>query len=92
MKDFTTNSDIHTCNTSNNDNLHSPLARLTEYQKAANYSSIKAYNCLPMEIKQLWGEPQKFKKALKDSYWLDPFIPSKNYKTGNTSMAQYAMH
>jgi hypothetical protein len=44
-----------------------------------------------MEINQLSVEPKKFKKALKDSYSLEPFIPSKNYKTGNTSMAQYAM-
>ena len=65
MNDFTTNSDIHPCNTRNNNNLHPPLTRLTKYQKGAYYSGIKAYNCLPTEIKQLSRETKKFKKALK---------------------------
>ena len=40
MNDFTTNSDIHPCNTRNNNNLHPPLTRLTKYQNGASYSGI----------------------------------------------------
>ena len=68
MDDFIINSDIHPCNTRYNTNLHPPSARLTKYQKGAYFTGIKAYNCLPIKIKkikQLSGDLNKFKQALK---------------------------
>ena len=62
---FTINSGIHPCNTWYNTNLPPPLARLTKYQKGVYYSGIKAYNCLPIRIKQLSGDLNKFKEALR---------------------------
>ncbi len=41
MNDFTTNSDIHPCNTTNNNNLHLPLTRLTKYQKRSITQVLK---------------------------------------------------
>jgi len=64
MDDFTINSDIHPYNTRSNTNLHLSLARLTKYQKGAYFSGIKIYNCLPIRIKQLSGDVNKFKLAL----------------------------
>ena len=65
MDDFIINSDIHPCNTRYNTNLHPPLARLTKYQKGVYYSDIKVYNCLLIRIKQLLGDLNKFKEALR---------------------------
>ena len=65
MDDFIINSDIHPCNAWYNTNLHPPLARLTKYQKGAYCSGIKVYNCLPIKIKQLSGDLNKFKEALR---------------------------
>jgi hypothetical protein len=64
-EDFIINSDIHPHNTRFNTNLHPSLARLTKYQKGAYYSGTKIYNCLPTRIKQLSGDVNKFKLALK---------------------------
>ena len=60
MDDF-----MHPCNTRYNTNLHPPTARLTKYQKGAYFTGIKSYNCLPTKIKQLSGDLNKFKQALK---------------------------
>jgi len=65
MDDLTINSDIHPHNTRFNTNLHPSLARLTKYQRGAYSSGIKVYNCLPIRIKQLSGDVNKFKPALK---------------------------
>ena len=63
--DFIINSHIHPHNTRFITNLHPSLARLTKYQKGAYFSGIKVYNCLPIRIKQLSGDVNKFKLALK---------------------------
>ena len=39
--------------------------KITKYQKGAYYSGIKIYNCLPIMIKQLLGDLNKFKEALR---------------------------
>jgi hypothetical protein len=65
MDDFIINSDIHPHNTRSNTNLHPSLARLTKYKKGTYFSGIKVYNCLPARIKQLSGDVNKFKLALK---------------------------
>jgi hypothetical protein len=38
---------------------------LTKYKKGAYFSGIKVYNCLPTRMKQLSGDANKFKVALK---------------------------
>jgi len=62
--DFIINSDIHPYNTRSN-NLHPSLTRLTKHQKGVYFSGIKVYNCLPIRIKQLSGDVNKFKLAFK---------------------------
>jgi hypothetical protein len=65
MDDFIIESDIHSYNTWSNTNLHPSSARLTKYQKGVYYSGIRVYNCLAIIIKQLSGDVNKFKRALK---------------------------
>jgi len=64
-EDFIINSDIQPYNTWFNTNLHPSSARLTKYQKGTYFSATKIYNCLPARIKQLSGDVNKFKLALK---------------------------
>jgi hypothetical protein len=46
-------------------NLHMPLANLTVYQQGLHYSGIKLFNFLPLEIKNIAGNPNKIKQALR---------------------------
>jgi hypothetical protein len=45
--------------------LYVPTANLTIYQKGVYYSGIKVYSHLPTAIKELSGDMNKFKLALK---------------------------
>jgi hypothetical protein len=64
-ENFIINSDIHLHNTRFNTNLHPSSVRLNKYQKGTYSSGIKIYNRLPTGIKQLSGDVNKFKLALK---------------------------
>jgi hypothetical protein len=63
---FTDNLEIHNINTRYNMNLHPPLLNLTLSQKGVHYSGIKLFNHLPVHIKQLAGDINLFKPALKN--------------------------
>jgi hypothetical protein len=82
IDDFTTNSNIHSVNTWHKSSLCPPLLRLTKYQKGVCYTGIKIYNCLPLKIKELSGKIKLFKKSLKNSFYMVPFILWKNFLTG----------
>jgi hypothetical protein len=62
---FITNSEIHDIQTRQGNNLHLPMTNLTICQHGVYYSSIKIFNKLPLEIKNIVGNPLKFKHALK---------------------------
>ena len=59
------NSQVHKINTRQTSDLYAPTATLTIYQKGVYYSGIKIYNHLPTAIKDLYGDKNKFKLALK---------------------------
>jgi hypothetical protein len=48
---------------------------LTKYQKEAYFSGIMVCNCLPTRIKQLSGDVNKFKLALKKFISVGSFYP-----------------
>ena len=62
---FLFNSQVHKINTRQTLDLYVPTANLTIYQKGVYYSGIKIYNYLPTAIKDLSGDKNKFKLALK---------------------------
>jgi hypothetical protein len=43
-----------------------PIANVTTYQKGVYYQGIKIYNHLPKAIKDLSGNMDKFKLAIKN--------------------------
>jgi hypothetical protein len=63
---FLFNSQVHKINTRQTSNLYLPTANLAKYQKGGvYYLGIKIYNHLPTDIKDLTGDRNKFKLALK---------------------------
>jgi hypothetical protein len=80
---FRLNSEVHSINTRNNSDFFQPLSQLTVYQKGPLYMSIKVYNSLPQEIKNLSQNIKKFKSSLQrflrqhSFYTLDEYF---NYK------------
>jgi hypothetical protein len=57
---FKTNFDVHKCNTRSNYDLHLPTAKLTIFQKGVCYSRINICNHLPLHLKQLSYDINKF--------------------------------
>jgi hypothetical protein len=62
---FLTNKENHNLDTRQRNYLYFPQANLTIYQKGAYYSGIKICNNLPLEIKNVAGNRNKFKIVLK---------------------------
>jgi hypothetical protein len=62
---FISNSRVHKINTRQTSGLYIHIANLSIYQKGGCYSAIKIYNPLPTAIKDLSGDKNKFKLALK---------------------------
>ena len=62
---FLSTSLIHMINTRHSSDLYVPAADLTICKKGIYYSGIKIYNHLPTAIKDLSGDKNKFKLALK---------------------------
>jgi hypothetical protein len=58
---FKTNSDIHNPNTRTSYDLHPTTVDLTLFQKRVCYSGIKIYNHLPLSLKLLPYDVNKFK-------------------------------
>jgi hypothetical protein len=62
---FMANNENHNLETRQRNNLYLPRANLTIYQKGAYYSGIQICNNLPLEIKNIADNQNKFKIALK---------------------------
>jgi hypothetical protein len=82
QESFQTNSSIHSINTSNKHHLHRPISNLSCFQKSTFYSSIRIFNSLPCNIKNLKNEKAQFKAALTrylnahSFYSVDEFLMS----------------
>ena len=59
-----TNNEIHNLDTRQRNNLYLPQANLTIYQNGAYYLGIKIFNNLPLEMKNIGDNKNKFKIAL----------------------------
>lgn len=62
---FKANTDFHSISTRHKNDLHMPSAQLKLFQRGVFYSGIKAYNQLPVNIKELSYDVKQFKPALK---------------------------
>jgi len=76
---FLTNNENHNLDTRQRNNLYLPQTNLTIYQKAAYYSGINIFNNLPLEIKNVAGNPpRKLKFPWKNFYPLTDFTQLKS--------------
>jgi len=62
---FDANNKVHKYKTTNNNNLHCPIANLSKFNKGAYISDIKVFNHLPQCIKALTNDHKYFKSTLK---------------------------
>jgi hypothetical protein len=76
---FLSNSQVHKINTGQTYDLYVPTANLAVYQKGVYYSGIKIYNHLPTAIKNLSGDKNKFKLALKKYLLHNSFYSLEEY-------------
>jgi hypothetical protein len=58
-----TNYENHNIHTRQSNNLHLPMASLTSNHQEVNYSGIKYFSKLPLEIKTIAGNQNNFKEA-----------------------------
>jgi hypothetical protein len=61
---FQNNSSYHSFNTRHKDDLHLPSTHLKTFQKGVLFSGTKAYNHLPLKLKELTQDVKCFKSAL----------------------------
>jgi hypothetical protein len=80
---YKSNSNIHTCNTRFDHDLHLPVADLTIFQKGGWYSGIKLYNHFPPVLKQLSHNIPTFKFALKKFLITNSLYIVEEYKSWN---------
>jgi hypothetical protein len=78
---FLSNSQVHKIHTRQTSDLYVPAANLAIYQKGVYYSGIKIYSHLTTAIKDLPGNKNKFKLALKEISYIIPFIVWRNIFT-----------
>jgi hypothetical protein len=77
--EFIVNSEIHSINTKQQNNLHQPLSNLTKYQKGIYCSGLKVYNNLPPHIKDTSDDLKKFEAQLKQFLHLHSFYSLQEY-------------
>jgi hypothetical protein len=76
---FLSNSEIHTINKKNSNNLHSPSCNLTIFQKGTYYFDVKIFNKLPSNIKDQAYDIIKFRSAAKRFLLLKSFYSLDEY-------------
>jgi hypothetical protein len=68
-----TNSSIPIINTRNKHHLHRPYSSLSCFQRSTFYASFKIFNSLPLSLKILNNDKEKFKAALRKYLIHTPF-------------------
>jgi hypothetical protein len=76
---FLSKSQVHKINTKQTSDLYVPTINMAVYQKGVCYSGIKIYNHLPTAIKDLSGDKNKLKLALKGYLLHSSFYITEEY-------------
>jgi len=76
---FQVNSDRRSINTRQNFNLYQPQANLTLYQKGVHYSGVKAFNNLPINIRNSFNDVKRFKLKLGKYLHLHSYYSLEEY-------------
>jgi hypothetical protein len=76
---FITSMDSHNLETRKSNNLYTPQANLSVYQKGAYYSGVKIFNKFPSNIKDVNGNITKLKTTLKRFLYVNSFYTLEEY-------------
>jgi len=76
---FTFNTELHKINTRHKLDLHVPSANLTKVQKGVYYSGITLFNSLPLGIKKVTHNTNKFTHELKKFLTKNSFYSVEEY-------------
>jgi len=76
---FTFNIELHKINTCHKLDLHVPSANLTKVQKGVYYSGVTLFNALPLGIKKVAHNTNKFKHELKKFLLKNSFYSVEKY-------------
>jgi hypothetical protein len=76
---FITSMDSHNLETRQSDNLYTPQANLSVYQKGAYYSGVEIFNKLPSNVKDANDNITKFKTTLKRFLYANSFYTLEEY-------------
>jgi len=76
---FTFNVELHEINTRHKLDLHVPSVNLTKVQKGVYYSGSALFNSLPLGIKKVAHNTNKFKLELKKFLIKNSFYSVENY-------------
>jgi len=76
---FTFNIELHKINTRQKFDLHVPSVNLTNVQKDVHYSGITLFNSLPLGIKKVAHNTNKFKHELKKFLIKNSFYSVEEY-------------
>jgi len=83
---FKANTNFHSIDTRHKNDLHLPSAQLKVFQRGVFFSGIKAYNHLPMNIKELSCDMKRFKPALKAFFQINSFYSLEEYFNFNPQL------
>ena len=76
---FQNNASYHPFNTRHKDDLHLPSTHLKTFQKGVLFSGTKAYNHLPLKLKELTQDVKRFKSALGTFFQTNSFYSIDEY-------------
>jgi hypothetical protein len=76
---FISSMDSHNLETRQSNNLYTPQANLSVYQKGAYYSGVKIFNKLPSNIKNVNVNITKFKTTSKRFLYANSFYTLEEY-------------
>jgi hypothetical protein len=76
---FITSMDNHNLETRQSNNLYTPQANLSVYQKRAYYSGVEIFNKLPSDIKNVNGNITKFITTFKRFLYANSFYTLEEY-------------
>jgi hypothetical protein len=83
---FHDNTSYHPLNTRYKNDLHLPSTHLKSFQKGVLFAGTKAYNHLPLKLKELSLDIERFKPALRTFFQLNSFYSIDEYFNYNLTL------
>jgi hypothetical protein len=83
---FHNNANYHQFNTRHKNDLHLPSTQLKTFQKGVLFAETKAYNHLPLKLKELSQDIKRFKLALQTFFQSHSFYSIDEYYNYNSTL------